>query len=111
MTNPFRPEKWDEIPGFEFTDITYHRARDVAAVRIAFNRPEVRNAFRPHTVDELIAALEHARTSADISSCGAAIPGGGYGLLGLAERTDLVGGRIEHGIRDEVFQLEAWMPW
>ena len=66
MTNPFRPERWDEIPGFEFTDITYHRARDVAAIRIAFNRPEVRNAFRPHTVDELIAALEHARTSADI---------------------------------------------
>ena len=66
MTNPFRLERWDEIPGFEFTDITYHRARDVAAVRIAFNRPEVRNAFRPHTVDELIAALEHARTSADI---------------------------------------------
>ena len=66
MTNPFRPERWDEIPGFEFTDITYHRARDVAAVRLAFNRPEVRNAFRPHTVDELIAALEHARTSADI---------------------------------------------
>ena len=66
MTNPFRPERWDEIPGLEFTDITYHRARDVAAVRIAFNRPEVRNAFRPHTVDELIAALEHARTSADI---------------------------------------------
>ena len=66
MTNPFRPERWDEIPGFEFTDITYHRARDVAAVRIAFNRPEVRTAFRPHTVDELIAALEHARTSADI---------------------------------------------
>ena len=66
MTNPFRPERWDETPGFEFTDITYPRARDVAAVRIAFNRPEVRNAFRPHTVDELIAALEHARTSADI---------------------------------------------
>ena len=66
MTNPFRPERWDETPGFEFTDITYHRARDVAAVRIAFNRPEVRNAFRPHTVDELIAAREHARTSADI---------------------------------------------
>jgi len=66
MINPFRPERWDEVPGFEFTDITYHRARDVAAVRIAFNRPEVRNAFRPHTVDELIAALEHARTSADV---------------------------------------------
>ena len=66
MTNPFRPERWDEVPGFGFTDITYHRARDVAAVRIAFNRPEVRNAFRPHTVDELIAALDHACTSSDV---------------------------------------------
>ena len=66
MTSPFKPDRWDEVPGFEFTDITYHRAKDVAAVRIAFNRPEVRNAFRPHTVDELIAALDHARTSADV---------------------------------------------
>ncbi len=66
MTNPFRPGLWDTVPGFDFTDITYHRAKDVAAVRIAFNRPEVRNAFRPHTVDELIAALEDARTSSDI---------------------------------------------
>jgi len=38
----------------------------VPAVRIAFNRPEVRNAFRPHTVDELYTALEHARTSSDV---------------------------------------------
>lgn len=64
--NPFRPELWDEVPGFEFTDITYHRAKDVPAVRIAFDRPEVRNAFRPHTVDELLLAFEHARQSADI---------------------------------------------
>ncbi len=66
MTNPFRPELWDAVPGFDFTDITYHRAREVPAVRIAFDRPEVRNAFRPHTVDELCQALEHARTAADI---------------------------------------------
>ncbi|MDN5771735.1 MAG: 1,4-dihydroxy-2-naphthoyl-CoA synthase [Microlunatus sp.] len=66
MTNPWRPEWWDEIPGFEFTDITYHRAKDVPAVRIAFDRPEVRNAFRPHTVDELHTALDHARSSADV---------------------------------------------
>ena len=46
-----------------------------------------------------------------VNGRGAVVPGGGYGLLGLAERTGLVGGRIEHGIRDEVFQLEAWMPW
>ncbi|MGV8846616.1 1,4-dihydroxy-2-naphthoyl-CoA synthase [Tessaracoccus sp.] len=66
MNNPFRPELWDEVPGFEFTDITYHRARKVPAVRIAFNRPEVRNAFRPHTVDELCQALEHARMASDV---------------------------------------------
>ena len=66
MSNPFRAELWDTVPGFEFTDITYHRARKVPAVRIAFNRPEVRNAFRPHTVDELCQALEHARMASDI---------------------------------------------
>ena len=66
MSNPWQAELWDEVPGFEFTDITYHRARDVPAVRIAFDRPEVRNAFRPHTVDELYTALDHARRSADV---------------------------------------------
>ena len=66
MTNPFRPELWTPVEGFDFTDITYHRANDVPAVRIAFDRPEVRNAFRPHTVDELYQALEHARTSSDV---------------------------------------------
>ena len=66
MTNPFRPELWTPVEGFSFTDITYHRAKDVPAVRIAFDRPEVRNAFRPHTVDELYTALEHARTSSDV---------------------------------------------
>ena len=66
VVNPFRPELWDEVAGFEFTDITYHRAKNVPAVRIAFDRPEVRNAFRPHTVDELLLAFEHARQSADV---------------------------------------------
>ncbi|MHA6510587.1 1,4-dihydroxy-2-naphthoyl-CoA synthase [Tessaracoccus sp. Y1736] len=64
--NPFRPELWDAVDGFDFTDITYHRAKHVPAVRIAFNRPEVRNAFRPHTVDELYRALDHARMSSDV---------------------------------------------
>ncbi len=66
MSNPFREELWTPVEGFEFTDITYHRAKGVPAVRIAFDRPEVRNAFRPHTVDELYQALEHARTSSDV---------------------------------------------
>lgn len=66
MSSPWRPELWHEVPGFGFTDITYHHANDVPAVRIAFNRPEVRNAFRPQTVDELYTALDHARQSADV---------------------------------------------
>ncbi|HSO68664.1 MAG TPA: 1,4-dihydroxy-2-naphthoyl-CoA synthase [Arachnia sp.] len=66
LGNPFRPELWDAVDGFDFTDITYHRAKHVPAVRIAFDRPEVRNAFRPHTVDELYRALDHARMSSDV---------------------------------------------
>jgi len=62
----FDPSSWEEVPGFEFTDITYHRASGVGAVRVAFDRPEVRNAFRPHTVDELHAALEHARQTTSV---------------------------------------------
>ncbi len=64
----FEADKWQAVEGFDFEDITYHRARDVGAVRIAFNRPEVRNAFRPKTVDELYAALEHARTWSNVGA-------------------------------------------
>jgi naphthoate synthase len=66
VSEHFDPDRWDPVPGLEFTDITYHRARKLGAVRIAFDRPEIRNAFRPHTVDELYAALEHARTTPDV---------------------------------------------
>ena len=67
----FDPAAWSEVPGFEFDDITYHRsigstAIDRATVRIAFDRPEVRNAFRPRTVDQLYTALDHARMSTDV---------------------------------------------
>ena len=66
ISDIFDPTQWTEIEGFDFTDITYHRAKNQGTVRIAFNRPEVRNAFRPKTVDELSIALEHARISADV---------------------------------------------
>ncbi len=62
----FDEDAWDPVEGFSFTDITYHRAREVGAVRVAFDRPEVRNAFRPDTVDELFTALDHARMTPDI---------------------------------------------
>lgn len=89
VSDIFDPRRWRDIAGFDFTDITYHRAveradgagthagaasggdaseRDLPIVRIAFNRPEVRNAFRPHTVDELYRALDHARLTPDVGT-------------------------------------------
>ena len=69
----FDARRWRAVDGFDdLTDLTYHRAvhpetgEDLAAVRVAFDRPEVRNAFRPHTVDELLRVLEHARTTASV---------------------------------------------
>ncbi len=58
---------WSEVDGFEsLTDITYHKHISLGVVRIAFNRPEVRNAFRPQTVDELAKALTHAQGLTDV---------------------------------------------
>ena len=72
----FDPARWRPVEGFEdLVDVTYHRAvergddgstRDVGTVRVAFHRPEVRNAFRPSTVDELYRVLDHARQSSDV---------------------------------------------
>ena len=82
----FDPARWREIEGFAhatgqaagLTDVTYHRGcvrdadgawiRDLPVVRVAFDRPEVRNAFRPRTVDELYRVLDHARMSGDVGA-------------------------------------------
>lgn len=83
VSETFDPARWRTIAGFEgLTDITYHRGvertvdddgtvtaeRDLPVVRVAFDRPEVRNAFRPHTVDELYRVLDHARMSGDVAA-------------------------------------------
>ncbi len=63
----FDADRYVEVEGFDdFTDITYHRAKAHGTVRIGFARPEVRNAFRPRTVDELYRALDHARMTSDV---------------------------------------------
>jgi naphthoate synthase len=62
----FQPDEWEPIVGFDLKDITYHRAVGHGTVRVAFDRPEVRNAFRPQTVDELYRVLDHARMSPDV---------------------------------------------
>jgi naphthoate synthase len=62
----FDSSRWEAVPGFDLTDITYHRCTEQGTVRIAFDRPECRNAFRPRTVDELFRTLEHARQCSDV---------------------------------------------
>ena len=66
VSDIFDSEQWNEVQGFNFKDITYHKAKHQGTVRIAINRPECRNAFRPGTVDELFQALDHARQAADV---------------------------------------------
>lgn len=72
-SNPFDPTRWREVEGFDLTDITYHRGiddkgADLPVVRVAFDRPEIRNAFRPHTVDELYRVLDHARMTSSVAA-------------------------------------------
>lgn len=78
----FDPQRWRSVPGFPDSDITYHRGverryneagelvecRDLPVARIAFNRPEVRNAFRPETVDQLYRAIDDARLTGEIGT-------------------------------------------
>lgn len=65
--NPFNPALWESLTDqFGFKDITYHRALAQPTLRLAFNRPACRNAFRPQTVDELLCALDHARQARDV---------------------------------------------
>lgn len=79
VSETFDPARWRVVEGFEdLTDVTYHRQverdqtgrviRDLPCVRIAFDRPEVRNAFRPSTVDELYRVLDHARMTGDVGT-------------------------------------------
>lgn len=80
VSDTFDPTRWRPVEGFSLTDVTYHRGvsrgsedgaprgTDLPWVRVAFDRPEVRNAFRPQTVDELLLVLEDARTSADVAA-------------------------------------------
>lgn len=79
VSDVFDASRWRTVSGFDdFQDMTYHRqveraadgsvVRDLPTVRIAFNRPEVRNAFRPGTVDELYRAMDHARMTPDVAT-------------------------------------------
>ncbi len=69
MISPiFNDNAWSEIKAYSFKDITLHKANSTGAVRIAFNRPDMRNAFRPLTVDELLTAFEWAHRQNDVGA-------------------------------------------
>ncbi|MFB4264406.1 sensor histidine kinase [Nonomuraea sp. GTA35] len=52
------------------------------------------------------------RHGARLPGAGARIPGAGAGLIGLTERAELAGGRLEHGATPQgEFVVRAWLPW
>ncbi len=84
---------WQAPPGLEYRDILYHRLEGIA--RITINRPEVRNAFRPETVEELMDAFHRAHHDPEV---------GVIVLTGAGELAFCAGGdqkvRGEDGYRD-----------
>ena len=68
--NPFDPSCWQSVEGFDLTDITYHRhvvdGEHQPTVRVACDRPEVRNAFRPQTLFELSHAFNEGRDDPEV---------------------------------------------
>ena len=63
----FDETRWNDVDGFDaLTDITYHHDTSGRIARVACNRPGVRNAFRPQSVDELYRVLDHARQDVHI---------------------------------------------
>ena len=63
MNNPI---EWQEVDNLGFQDVLYHQAEGIA--KITINRPEVRNAFRPETVEELHLAFRRAHLDAKIGA-------------------------------------------
>ena len=54
VSDIFDPADWDDVPGFEdLTDLTYHRAKAHGTVRVAFDRPDVLNAFDRQMCEEV----------------------------------------------------------
>lgn len=69
ISDIFDASIWQQVTGFDdLTDVSYHRHLSLGAVRVGISRPEVRNAFRPHTVDELYRVLDHARQQGDVGA-------------------------------------------
>ncbi len=108
----FDPDRWEAVDRFEFDDLTYHRATDAGAVRIAFDRPAVRNAFRPGTVDELYRALDHARKQTDVGCVlltgnGPSPKDGGWAFCSGGDQSVRGGSGYEYRGEDEADEEEG----
>lgn len=73
ISDIFEPSRWRKVDFQPLRDVTYHRGVNpdgspAPVVRIAIDRPEVRNAFRPETVDELYRVIDHARQTASVGT-------------------------------------------
>jgi naphthoate synthase len=106
---------WETVK--EYEDITYHKAEGMA--RLAFNRPEIRNAFRPKTIDELTDAFLHAWRDPDVgvillTGNGPSPKDGKYAFCSGGDqrvRGDAKGGYVdEEGVaRLNVLQLQRYI--
>ena len=116
VSDTFDPDRWREVSDYSFQDITYHRGvsrgkedgrpagADLPWVRIAFDRPQMRNAFRPQTVDELLIAFDDARTDAGVGAViltgnGPSPKDGGYAFSSGGDQS--VRGKAGYEYRDE----------
>jgi naphthoate synthase len=104
----FDATRWVAAPGFDdLTDITYHHDTTGRIARVAFDRPEVRNAFRPHTVDELARALDDARMNSRVgvvllTGNGPSAKDGGWAFCSGGDQR--IRGRGGYEYRDEGFE-------
>ena len=88
VSQTFDPSAWAEVPGFDdLTDLTYHRAVALGCVRVAFDRPEVLNAFRPHTIE----SAPRARPRTPVGRRGRRAPDGQRAWTGKHRRRREVG--------------------
>lgn len=111
----FDPDRWNPVEDFDFTDLTYHRATDSGTVRIAFDRPAVRNAFRPQTVDELYAALDYAKRQTNVGCVlltgnGPSPKDGGWAFCSGGDQSVRGGSGYEYGDEEGEDESEGEQP-
>jgi len=79
------------------TNVLRHSAADRVQIELTHEPDGTRLAVRDHAPGAPVAV-------------GRAAPGGGYGLTGMRERAELLGGRLTAGPAPDGFRVELWLP-